>query len=158
MNDVKLSASRIKTAQGCSWKYWANYVLKLPQKGNDGSNRGTICHDIFETLGSHEYLDEYKNILDSGTVMGSEKISKTLLDHAKELGVDDEENIELMDMMIMRGLLFDFFHFLFVRFPFVFVFKVLKAFTTEKFLEHLFFRNKKYLYSFKNYLDFVGFF
>ena len=109
MNDVKLSASRIKTAQGCSWKYWANYKLKLPQKGNDGSNRGTICHDIFETLGSDEYLDEYKKILDSGTVMGSEKMSKTLLDHAKELKVDDEENIELMDMMIMRGLLFDFF-------------------------------------------------
>ena len=109
MNDVKLSASRIKTAQGCSWKYWANYVLKLPQKGNDGSNRGTVCHDIFETLGSKEFKDDYNNIINGGSVMASEKISKMFLDQAKDLGVDDEENLELMDMMIMKGLIFDFF-------------------------------------------------
>ena len=53
--------------------------------------------------------------------MASEKISKMFLDQAKDLGVDDEENLELMDMMIMKGLIFDprimmmmmiYFHFL----------------------------------------------
>ena len=50
---TKLSASRIKTAQTCSWTYWCNYKLKLPDAGNDGSSRGTICHNIFELLGDH---------------------------------------------------------------------------------------------------------
>ena len=109
MNKVALSASRIKLAQDCSWKYWANYILKLPQKGNDGSNRGNVCHEIFETLGDSQYLNDYNEIIKKGTVMGSEKISNMFIAHAEERGVDDPENMELMDMMIMRGLLFDFF-------------------------------------------------
>ena len=46
-----LSASRIKTAQGCSWLYWCKYKLKLPDASNDGAKRGSICHLIFELLG-----------------------------------------------------------------------------------------------------------
>lgn len=109
MSDVKLSASRIKLAQDCSWKYWARYKLGLPNKGNDGSNRGSVCHEIFDTLGDPKYLNDYNEIIKSGTVRGSEEISKLFLSHAKAYEVDDEENVELMDVMIMRGLLFDFF-------------------------------------------------
>ena len=42
-----LSASRIKTAQSCSWLYWCKYKLKLPDTSNDGARRGSICHLIF---------------------------------------------------------------------------------------------------------------
>ena len=48
---VTLSASRIKTAQSCSWLYWFKYILKAPDKSNDGAKRGTICHLVFELLG-----------------------------------------------------------------------------------------------------------
>ena len=51
--DVKekiLSASRIKTLETCSWSYWCNYHLKLPQKQNEGALRGTVCHLVFEML------------------------------------------------------------------------------------------------------------
>ena len=43
-----LSASRIKTLETCSWTYWVNYHLKIPQRSNDGSDRGTICHTVFQ--------------------------------------------------------------------------------------------------------------
>jgi len=46
-----LSASRIKTVEGCSWLYWCKYKLKLPDASNDGAKRGSICHLIFEHLG-----------------------------------------------------------------------------------------------------------
>ena len=46
-----LSASRIKTAESCSWLYWCKYKLKLPDRSNDGARRGSICHLIFELLG-----------------------------------------------------------------------------------------------------------
>ena len=46
-----LSASRIKTLQSCSWMYYAKYIIGIPDKGNDGSSRGTVCHLIFEVLG-----------------------------------------------------------------------------------------------------------
>ena len=35
-----LSASRIKTLETCSWVYWNNYHTKVPQRSNDGSDRG----------------------------------------------------------------------------------------------------------------------
>ena len=58
-----LSASRIKTLQQCSWKYWCNYILKLPDKSNEGASRGWICHLIFELLGNPRHLKNYKLIL-----------------------------------------------------------------------------------------------
>ena len=85
MNNVKLSASRIKLAQQCSWKYWANYILKLPQKGNDGSNRGSVCHMVYETLGDTAHSDDYNEIIKAGTVHGSKKIFSLIKEYAEEL-------------------------------------------------------------------------
>ena len=45
-----LSASRVKTLENCSWLYWCNYHLKLPQEKNEGAKKGEICHTIFEVL------------------------------------------------------------------------------------------------------------
>jgi hypothetical protein len=109
MNDVKLSASRVKLAQQCSWKYWANYVLKLPQKGNDGSNRGSVCHMVYETLGDASLSEDYSQIIKAGTIHGSKTISDSVKKYAEELGVSDDENMELIDMMCVKGLLYDFF-------------------------------------------------
>ena len=56
-----LSASRIKTAESCSWLYWCKYKLKLPDRSNDGARRGSICHLIFELLGEprrKKYFDK----------------------------------------------------------------------------------------------------
>ena len=61
-----LSASRIKTLQQCSWKYWCNYKLKLPDKSNDGASRGWICHLIFELLGEARHKKHYETIIKNG--------------------------------------------------------------------------------------------
>ena len=60
--DVILSASKIKTAQSCSWKYWTSYGLKLPQSSNDGASRGWICHLVCELLGEPKHRSHYKKI------------------------------------------------------------------------------------------------
>jgi len=109
MNEVILSASKIKTAQSCSWKYWTSYVLKLPQTSNDGASRGWICHLIYELLGEKKHSKHYKSIIKSGTVRASKAVSKLIDYHARKLDVYDEENLELIDMMTVKGLLFDFF-------------------------------------------------
>ena len=33
--ETPLSASRIKTAESCSWLYWCKYKLNSPDKSND---------------------------------------------------------------------------------------------------------------------------
>lgn len=54
----KLSASRIDTLINCSWSYYCNYILKLPDLGNPGSKRGSIIHDFFECLATN--VDRHK--------------------------------------------------------------------------------------------------
>jgi len=108
-HESALSASRIKTLQQCSWKYWCNYKLKLPDKSNDGASRGWICHLIFELLGSPRHKHHYDLIISKGSIFKSKAIAKLTLYHAKRLNVDDEENLELIDSMTVNGLHCDFF-------------------------------------------------
>lgn len=104
-----LSASRIKTLQQCSWKYWCNYKLKLPDKSNDGASRGWICHLIFELLGEDRHKKHYDLIIDKGSIFKSKAIERLTLYHAKKLNVDDDENLKLIDQMTVNGLHYDFF-------------------------------------------------
>ena len=71
---VKLSASRIKTAQQCSWTYYCKYVLKLPDTSNEGASRGTICHNIFELLGD-KHKREFNTIVKDGTIWNTKVVA-----------------------------------------------------------------------------------
>jgi hypothetical protein len=106
---VALSASRIKTAQSCSWLYHAKYNLKCCDSGNSGSSRGSICHEIFEFLGDVKNIKEYQTIIDSQDAFKSKKVLKIVKKMAKELEVDDPENMQSMNEMIVNGLNHDFF-------------------------------------------------
>lgn len=104
-----LSASRIKTAESCSWLYWCKYKLKLPDRSNDGARRGSICHLIFEVLGEKRrkhYFDEIIRTLD---VFSVPSIKRLIMKHAIREGVDDETNVQMMKEMTLNGLMYDFF-------------------------------------------------
>jgi hypothetical protein len=104
-----LSASRIKTAQSCSWLYFCKYKLKLPEKSNDGARRGSICHLVFEVLGAKGRKRYFNKILKTEDVFSIPSIKRLILKHAVREGVDDRENVELMKDMIFNGLTYDFF-------------------------------------------------
>lgn len=108
-NKVKLSASRIGTAKKCSWLYYCKYILKLPDTSNDGASRGWICHLIFECLGNPRHKKTYNKIIKSGDVFSVESVKKLILYHSRKLGVSDEENIESIKEMTLKGLRYDFF-------------------------------------------------
>jgi hypothetical protein len=106
---VALSASRIKTAQTCSWLYYCRYILGLPDKGNAGSSRGSICHLVFEVLGNTRHHKTYKKVMSAGDIFAVKSIERLVMKHARKLGVDDIENIELIKEMIHNGLSYDFY-------------------------------------------------
>ena len=118
---IKLSASRIKTLQSCSWMYYCNYNLKLPQKNNSGAMRGTVAHLIFEILANHRHQHYVTKIVKSGTCLKQPAIFKLILKAAKREGLDLDEmvkplkksgqeitNLKCIDEMILVGLKFDF--------------------------------------------------
>jgi len=104
-----LSASRIKTLQTCSWQYWANYHLHLPNADNHGSLRGTICHNIFELLGDPKHKKHYTKIVKDQSIKASPAIDRMVMSYAKKWKISDFENLDLIDSMIVEGLNYDFF-------------------------------------------------
>lgn len=104
-----LSASKIKTLQSCSWLYWCKYHLKLPDRGNDGSSRGTICHLIFELLGKKSRKNLYNLIIKKKDIFSVPSVKRLVLKHAKKLNVDDADNIQLIKDMTLNGLMYDFY-------------------------------------------------
>jgi hypothetical protein len=104
-----LSASRIKTLQTCSWQYWSKYHLRLPDKSNHGSLRGTICHAVFELLGDPKHRHHYTKIVKKQNIQASPAIDRMVLAYAKKYEIDDFENLDLVNEMILEGLNYDFF-------------------------------------------------
>ena len=80
--DTPLSASRIKTAQSCSWLYWCKYKLNLPDKSNDGAKRGSICHLIFELLGEKKRKKYYNKIIKAQDIFAVPSIKRLVMKHA----------------------------------------------------------------------------
>jgi len=107
--EVKLSASRLKTAKTCSWLYWAKYHMYLPDRKNDGSSRGDICHAIFECLGKAGRTKYNKQIIKNQDVFCIPSIKKMILLKACRLNVDDPDNLKQINDMIVAGLEYDFF-------------------------------------------------
>ena len=105
---VKLSASRIKTAQQCSWTYWCKYILKLPDTTNEGASKGWICHLVFETLAQNGKKRQCNKILKERNVWCVPEIKDLIESHAARLSVIDDENMEDMNKMIVNGLGYNF--------------------------------------------------
>tara|TARA_R100001163_G_C5039784_1_gene178182 strand:+ start:227 stop:1216 length:990 start_codon:yes stop_codon:yes gene_type:complete len=102
--EVKLSASRIKTAQSCSWIYWSKYINKIPDTNNDGARRGTICHNVFEYLAKQPDRKAYDRIIKKQDALADPDVKKMILSEAKEVGVDDKSNMTQIKEMILNGL------------------------------------------------------
>jgi hypothetical protein len=104
MPDKKyLSASRIKTLENCSWLYWCNYHLKLPQESNSGAQRGTIVHLVLEVLlkpNRKKYVTKLKK---SNTIESIPSIERLVRKHIRKEMLS-EEDYEMCDEMILVGL------------------------------------------------------
>ena len=110
-----LSASRIKTLETCTWSYWGNYHLKVPQRQNEGALRGTIAHLIFELLLDPRHRKHYDDIVMGGSIECSPAVARLVLKKLKydrikhDLPMDSHANYSLMDKMIVLGLSHDYF-------------------------------------------------
>jgi len=107
-NKVALSISRIKKFQHCSQSYYCNYILKIPDKGNSGSLRGSTCHDVLELLNKPRRRKQVDRIVINQTVTNDTGLWKFVCLVAKKYKVDDPENLELIDSFLVTALKCDF--------------------------------------------------
>lgn len=103
---ISLSASKIKTLKTCSWIYYSNYVLKIPQTANSGASRGLCSHIVLECLVNLRHRKHLNQILKKGTF--SEALKRLILINARKLQVDDEDNLDMIFAMIGTAVNYDF--------------------------------------------------
>jgi len=104
-----LSATKIKTLQGCSWQYFAKYHLKLPEKQNLGASLGNIAHIIFECLGNPRHLKHYKKALKTKNIYKIESIRRLVKKYFQKYGIIDKEEALKLNSWVICGLGYDFF-------------------------------------------------
>jgi hypothetical protein len=104
-----LSASRIKTLDKCSWSYWCNYVLKLPDSSNDGANRGDVVHLVLEMLSKPNRKKYVNKMIKLDDAFAIPSIKSLTLKRARQNKVSDPDNMKLIKEMILVGLKYDFF-------------------------------------------------
>jgi hypothetical protein len=104
-----LSASKIKTLKACSWQYWCKYHLKLPDKTNSGALKGDTVHIILECLGSHRHKAHYDKIIKNKKTFSSKAIKRLIYKHIKRKKLNEEEDLDDICEMVLKGLFYDFF-------------------------------------------------
>lgn len=110
MSEMFLSASTVKELEKCTWKYWCKKHICLPDKGNSGSSRGTICHAILEFLLQDRRQEYVDLILSTGDVKSVKSIDRLIDKYIKDdiyLDKVDSKGVvnrELIDDMILVGL------------------------------------------------------
>jgi hypothetical protein len=115
---IPLSASRVKTLKGCTWEYFCNYVLKLPDSSNDGAKRGSVTHYTLEALSQKKenkdgemifkHDHHIEKIIEEGSYKVSKAVKRLVEIHARREGVDDPENMKLIDKFIQHGIIYNF--------------------------------------------------
>lgn len=106
---IKISASKLKTFETCSWLYMSKYLLKLPSPGNDGSSRGTVAHLVLELLINSRHRRHYNAILEANNVEGSKAVFRLIQKAAKRERLDLLDNLEILNSIILVGLKYEFF-------------------------------------------------
>jgi RecB family exonuclease len=102
---VRLSASKIKTLDTCSWLFYSKYFLKTPDTSNDGASRGTIIHLIFELLLKPKHKKKYFDKLKKSptAILKCKPLSRLLTKHTRRLNVNDKDNLALIYQMLYVG-------------------------------------------------------
>ena len=104
-----LSASRIKTLESCSWIYWANYHLKLPDQSNSGSIMGSGLHNVYECLGNPRHKKLYEQLLKGQCMEACPVVHRYLSSFITNRGLTMEEFGPILDKMLIEGINYDFF-------------------------------------------------
>ena len=110
LDNVPISASRVKTFEGCSWLYYAKYKLNVPDATNEGALKGSVVHNIFELLVLPKHRKKYDDIIKGQSVSSSPSVFRLLKKYIKDVGLPSNDKVyDQINDMILVGLKADFF-------------------------------------------------
>lgn len=107
-----IRSSSLKSFHACSWLYYTNYILKLPQdSNNDGARTGNVCHSIFECmLKLQRNKTLYNQIIADNSIKGVAPVARLAKKLIKRNELSDNEMVfKKIDKMLLVGFKTDFF-------------------------------------------------
>lgn len=104
-----ISASKCKKLTHCSQSYWASYHLKLPDKGNLGSQKGDVVHRILELLCTKRRKALVGKICAFQSCRPIPAIWHLVKKYSAEHKIFDENEYSLIDKFILTALNNEFF-------------------------------------------------
>lgn len=106
---VTQSASKVKTALGCSWKYWSSYLLHIPSRGNVGSRQGNCSHIILECLAVDKRKPLVKKILKARDIFCCPALKRLTYKLVRKDEIDTPESVQRVKDFVLNGLSYDFY-------------------------------------------------
>lgn len=109
MDKVKLSPSKLKTLDQCSWIFWQRYFKGFPNEGNSGASRGSVTHYVLECLAKQKRRFVVESMVQANDPFIHQPTKRLVYIHAKKLNVSSDENIEMIKDFILVALKNDFY-------------------------------------------------
>ncbi len=111
IGDSTIRSSKLRSYESCSFLYFCSYILGIPQKKNQGSEKGNCCHDLLEMLGSPKHRHIYDLIIKTNTIYSHKPIEKLIKLYIKnsETLKPDFQTLDHIDKMMLVGLKENFF-------------------------------------------------
>lgn len=114
---IKLSPSKLKTWDTCSYLFALRYSKLIndgtfPNSSNSGASRGSVCHYVLECLANAKKKnrrDYVSKIASSSDPFVVPSVKRMILHHAKNLGVDSSDNIQMIRDFIVTATVNDLF-------------------------------------------------
>lgn len=106
----KLSATRLRTYNDCSWKYYCQYgTIRVPQAENEGSLRGQCVHLVLGVLLNPRRKKHVESIKTKKTIEAVESVKRLLIKHLNKRNINTTDNFILLDELLITALNSDFY-------------------------------------------------
>jgi len=107
----RLSASRIKGLQSCSWEFYCSACLKLPERVWSKTFVGSLCHIVLECLAKDnlrrkEYVE---TIIRTGTHKSVPSIARLVENFKRDNPLMEDKHSADLDDLLMVALGYDFY-------------------------------------------------
>lgn len=104
-----LSASRVKNFLDCSWQFYHNYILKVPETTHPKTKLGTLTHLILEVLQNPRHKPHLDKIVKTRDVYSSAPVSRLIDNFLKKNPDITEEIYKELNKLVFTALDHDYF-------------------------------------------------
>src|SRR3990167_257706 len=103
MDKIKLSPSALQNLEKCSWMFFCQNLLKIPQRPSTAMSLGLIAHLVLQLMLKPRRKKLFKFVVGQNSIIGSslEFLCRQQLNKHK---IFSEENLDKLNTFIMTGL------------------------------------------------------